>query len=135
MTIPFDRGKHRVLVVDDDLEFGCTIAEGLELRGWCAIPVGGGVRALRLLELGLCEALVTDLRMPHVGGLELLSFAKRHVPELPVIVMTAFSARDAALECVQRGAFHYVTKPFKIAELDGSLVSAFEARAAQALTR
>jgi two-component system response regulator HydG len=131
MTKAFERGQHRILIVDDDLEFGCTIAEGLEMRGWCAIAVGDGTRALQLLEMRLCDALVTDLRMPEIGGLQLLRFVRQLVPELPVIVMTAFSARDAALECVQRGAFHYLTKPFKLAELDSSLQRAFEARAAR----
>ena len=129
MTEPLARNEYRVLVVDDDVDFGGAIAEGLQMLGWCALSVDGGALALPLLKRRQCDALVTDLRMPGVNGLMVLSFAKEHVPDLPVIIMTAFSAIDAAVECVRRGAFQYVTKPFKIAELDLSLQRAFETRA------
>jgi two-component system response regulator HydG len=121
-----DRGEHRVLVVDDDVEFARTVAEGLETLGWRATALGDAQQALALVQDRLCDALVTDLRMPQMDGIELLTATKRVAPELPVVIMTAFSAIDSAVECVRRGAFHYLTKPFKIAELDLFLQRAME---------
>ncbi|HEY6878290.1 MAG TPA: response regulator, partial [Polyangiales bacterium] len=118
-----------VLVVDDDLAFAETVAEGLESLGWRATAVGSSQAALPLISERAYDALVTDLRMPQVDGIELLTQAKQVAPERPVIIMTAFSAIDSAVECVRRGAYHYLTKPFKVAELDLFLLRALEERA------
>ena len=63
------------------------------------------------------DAVVTDLRMPDADGLEVLAAARKLTPECPVIVMTAYSAVDTAIESIRRGAYHYLTKPFKTEEL------------------
>jgi two-component system response regulator HydG len=118
-----------VLVVDDDLAFAETVADGLESRGWRATAVGSSVAALPMINERDYDALVTDLRMPNVDGIELLTQAKQLAPERPVIIMTAFSAIDSAVECVRRGAYHYLTKPFKVAELDLFLQRALDERA------
>ncbi|HEX5656969.1 MAG TPA: sigma-54 dependent transcriptional regulator [Polyangiales bacterium] len=116
-----------MLVVDDDATFAETLAEGLSERGWRAQAVGDADVALGMIRArGGFDALVTDLRMPDVDGLTLLGTARQFTPERPVIIMTAFSAIDSAVECVRRGAFHYLTKPFKVAELDLYLQRALE---------
>ena len=130
-----DRREERVLVVDDDLEFASTLAEGLEALGWRALSLGDPERAIQLLRAGQCDALVTDLRMPGMDGLTLLTNAKKVAADIPVIIMTAFSAIDSAVECVRRGAFHYLTKPFKVAELDLFLQRAMETRALRKTAR
>src|SRR5262249_46092040 len=63
------------------------------------------------------DALVTDLRMPGSDGLDLLASSRKVAPERPVIVMTAYSAVDTAIESIRRGAYHYLTKPFLVDEL------------------
>jgi two-component system response regulator HydG len=108
----------QVLVVDDDLDFAESVADGLSLSGWQATPVGNSSAALELITKRAFDALVCDLRMPEVDGLKLLALAQKLAPERPVIIMTAFSAIDSAVECVRQGAYHYLTKPFKVAELD-----------------
>jgi two-component system response regulator HydG len=130
-----DKREERVLVVDDDLEFARTVAEGLEALGWRALSLAEPERALQLLRAGQCDALVTDLRMPRMDGLTLLTSAKKVAVDTPVIIMTAFSAIDSAVECVRRGAFHYLTKPFKVAELDLFLQRAMENRALRKTAR
>ena len=107
----------RVLVVDDNLEMARTIAEGLLDRGYDAVPLGSGRDAIERLAAERFEALVTDLRMPNVDGLELLAASRKLDPDRPVIVMTAYSAIDTAVESIRQGAFHYLTKPFKQDEL------------------
>jgi two-component system, NtrC family, response regulator HydG len=107
----------RVLVVDDDLALAETLADGLEERGYHSFPEGSSVAASRRLEQGDVDALVTDLRMPGVDGLELLALSRRLNPSRPVIVATAFSDVASAIECIRQGAYHYLTKPFTVDEL------------------
>lgn len=110
------------------------VADGLGERGYEAIHLSSSVEAAKLLALGEpnFDAIVTDLRMPGLDGLEILVIAKRASPSRPVIVMTAYSALDMAIEAVKRGASHYVTKPFKSDELALFLACALEeARQAQ----
>ena len=113
-----DKGRGaRVLVVDDKPEMAQMVADGLEERGYQAKAVGSGVEALRLLPRERFDALVTDLRMPIVDGLELLRFSRQNAPDRPVIIMTAFGALDSAIASIRQGAYHYVTKPFQLEEL------------------
>jgi two-component system, NtrC family, response regulator HydG len=109
--------RPRVLVVDDDLEMARTLADGLGDHGFDAEAVGSGPSAADRLKAGHVDALVTDLRMPKIDGLDLLSLSRSLAPERPVIVMTAFSAIDSAVESIRQGAYHYLTKPFKAEEL------------------
>jgi two-component system response regulator HydG len=89
--------------------------------------VSSSKEAARLLESATdFDAVVTDLRMPGIDGLEILSIAKRAAPSRPVIVMTAYSAVDSAIESIRRGAYHYLTKPFKADELALFLERALE---------
>jgi two-component system response regulator HydG len=113
------RRRARVLVVDDNLEMARTIADGLGDRGFDAVAVGSGAEAvLRLASAAeRFDAVVTDLRMPNVDGLELIAASRRLDADRPVIVMTAYSAIDTAVESIRQGAYHYLTKPFKQDEL------------------
>lgn len=109
--------KSCVLVVDDNVEMARTIADGLIGNGYEATALGSGKKALEWLGQHSCDALVTDLRMNEIDGLALLSASRRQAPERPVIIMTAYSAIDSAVECIRQGAYHYLTKPFKLDEL------------------
>ena len=109
--------RPRVLVVDDNLEMARTIAEGLIDRSYDAVPLASGHEAIGRLTAERFDVLVTDLRMPKVDGMELLAASRRLDPARPVIVMTAYSAIDTAVESIRQGAYHYLTKPFKQDEL------------------
>jgi two-component system response regulator HydG len=114
------------LVVDDNIEMARSIADGLTDRDFDAVPLGSGLEAVERLKSETFDALVTDLRMPQVDGMELLAVSLRMAPERPVIVMTAFSALDSAIESIRQGAYHYLTKPFKQDELEIFLKRALE---------
>jgi two-component system response regulator HydG len=103
--------------VDDSAEMARTIAAGLVDRGYDGVAAGSGEEALARLQRESFQAIVTDLRMPKIDGLEVLAESRRLDPDRPVIVMTAFSAIDTAVESIRRGAYHYLTKPFKQDEL------------------
>jgi DNA-binding NtrC family response regulator len=110
-------GRPRVLVVDDDRALAETVAEGLDDRGFEAVALWSSADAVSRLSTERFDALVTDLRMPMLDGFALLSHARVVAPDMPVIVMTAFGTIEAAVESVRRGAYDYVTKPFKSDEL------------------
>jgi two-component system response regulator HydG len=105
----------RIVIVDDKLPMAETLADGLTDRGFEARAFGSAREALA--ELGQTDVLVTDLRMPDLDGLSLVEQARALAPDVPVIVMTAYGAIDSAVESIRKGAFHYLTKPFKLDEL------------------
>jgi len=118
----------RVLVVDDHLEMAEMLVESLLDAGFEAEALASGSSALDRLEAGGIDALVTDLRMNQVSGLDLLAASKRASPQRPVIVMTAYGAIDTAVESIRQGAYHYLTKPFQPDELIIFLKRALEER-------
>ncbi len=115
--MPPPEAKARVLVVDDHHEMAEALADGLNERGFEAVGCSSSTDAARALEEDRYDALVTDLRMPRVDGLELLGVSRRLDPARPVIVMTAYGQIDSAIECIRNGAHHYLSKPFKTDEL------------------
>jgi len=111
------REKSCVLVADDNLEMATMLAEGLQDAGFDAFPVASGKVALEMISTDQYDALVSDLRMPDLDGLQLLQASKKQYPDRPVLIMTAYGAVDTAVESIRQGAYHYLTKPFKTEEL------------------
>jgi DNA-binding NtrC family response regulator len=104
----------RVLVVDDRLEMAETIADNLCDRGFRAVAVGSGREALRVLRTERVDALVTDLRMPEIDGLNLLRASIELDPSRPVVMMTAYGTLDTAMEATGAGVFQFLIKPFRL---------------------
>lgn len=125
----------RILVVDDHIEMAEMLVESLTDAGFEAEALASGSAALERLEAGGVDALVTDLRMGQVSGLDLLAASKRASPQRPVIVMTAYGAIDTAVESIRQGAYHYLTKPFQPDELIIFLKRALEERNLQVEAR
>jgi two-component system response regulator HydG len=117
MTTRDRTGKRpRILIVDDDAALAETLADELASDGFETVHVASSGDAARLVEEDFA-AIVTDLRMPTIDGLGILALSREVAPDRPVIVMTAFSAVDTAIESIRQGAYHYLTKPFKVDEL------------------
>jgi two-component system response regulator HydG len=110
-------GAARVLVVDDQPDMADAVSEALRERDYDVVASTSGREAARLLTDQSFDALVTDLRMPDKDGLALVAHARKYAPDCQIIVMTAFSAVDTAVESIRQGAYHYLTKPFKMTEL------------------
>ena len=117
MPEPKSKTRPRVLIVDDQLSMAETLADGLLENGYDAVALSSSREAAERLVEDSFDALVTDLRMPGIDGLELLKLSRAAAPARPVIVMTAYSAVESAIESIRQGAFHYLTKPFKLDEL------------------
>ena len=106
----------KILVVDDDAEMAEMVADFFKGAGHPAESAVGGRAALVALKRREYEVIVTDLRMDEVDGFDVLAAAHADDPLRPVLIMTAYGSIDGALEAVRRGAFHYLTKPFKMDE-------------------
>ncbi len=107
----------KILVVDDEpsiLSVLSTILRAEDLEVDAAL---GGEKALELLGENMYDLLLSDLRMSPVDGMELLSHACENHPHMPVIMVTAYGSVETAVDAMKRGAFDYVTKPFKVDEL------------------
>ena len=106
-----------ILVVDDEPKLGKLVAEMLELDGHQVQRVGGGRDALSVLNNFAMDVVVTDLRMPEVDGLAVLSAAMKQGDPPDVVLMTGHASTESAVEAMKRGAADYLSKPFSMEEL------------------
>jgi DNA-binding NtrC family response regulator len=114
-------GKTRILVVDDDSDLRLTLCEYLESRNFLVSSARNGSEAVALLQSGkvLFDIIFTDLIMPPgPDGLEVLKVAKDLNLFCHVVVMTGYSSIETAIESIRCGAFDYLTKPFKLAQIE-----------------
>ncbi len=117
---------HTILLVDDEARLADVTAVALEELGYHVLTAASGAEALALLDGEPVDLLLTDLRMPGLSGHELMLAARRLRPQLPVVVMTAYSSVKDAVQVIKEGAFDYVSKPFEIDDLDKTLKNALK---------
>jgi len=120
--------QHSVLVVDDEEAMRALLVDFLSHDGHLVEVARNGKQALAVLKEREFDVMITDLRMPDMDGMMLLKRAKDAWPDMPVVMVTAFSSIDRAVEAAQAGAFFFVTKPFKLADMRILLDKAFELR-------
>ncbi len=100
-----------ILVVDDERNIQVTLARALTLEGWTAETAGGGREALEKIAALPVDAVVMDVRMPDLDGLEVLRRARESRPGLPVIVMSGHGSIETVRQAFKLGAFDYLEKP------------------------
>jgi two-component system nitrogen regulation response regulator GlnG len=105
---------HGVWIVDDDRSIRWVLEKALAREGIAQRSFGSAYEALQALAVHRPQVLVCDIRMPGESGLSLLASAHERYPELPVIIMTAYSDLDSAVAAFQGGAFEYLPKPFDV---------------------
>ncbi|MGR5288401.1 nitrogen regulation protein NR(I) [Vibrio maritimus] len=108
--------KGYVWVVDDDSSIRWVMDKTLSSANIKCETFADAESVLMALERETPDVLVSDIRMPGIDGIELLNRVQQSAPELPVIIMTAHSDLDAAVNAYQKGAFEYLPKPFDIDE-------------------
>ena len=107
----------RVLLVDDDDRMRNSTAQALELAGFAVEPLASGEEALALAGPGFAGAVVSDIRMPGMDGMTLLSRLHEIDAELPVILVTGHAEVPLAVEAIRGGAYDFIEKPFVVQEL------------------
>ena len=119
----------RVLIVDDEEELVSALEERLNLRGFLAKGVTTGEEALAHLESVPCDIVLLDVKMPGLGGLEVIQRIKTEHPRVEVILLTGHGSQYSVEEGMELGAFDYLMKPVKISTLLQVLVAAGERKA------
>ncbi|MBA3847191.1 MAG: sigma-54-dependent Fis family transcriptional regulator, partial [Planctomycetes bacterium] len=110
------------VVADDEILNRELLAEILPRLGITVRTAKDGVHALKALEAEPADLLITDIRMPGMGGLKLLLKAKEKWPAMPVVMMTAFASVESAVESMRQGAYDYLMKPFGVEQVEALLM-------------
>jgi two-component system response regulator PilR (NtrC family) len=101
-----------LLIVDDELGMRQFLTHLFQREGHKVRVAGNGLEAMTLLKQAPADLVLSDIRMPDMGGVELLKAAKEYLPEIEVVMMTAFANVDTAREAFLLGAYDFVQKPF-----------------------
>lgn len=113
--------EDKILVVDDEVGMLTLLRNYLTREGYDVTTAPSGEVALPMVEEHDIAVVLTDWRMPGMGGMELIREIHALRPETPVILMTSFGSMDTAIEAIKAGAYYFVTKPVKLPEV-GALV-------------
>ncbi|HEX6271649.1 MAG TPA: EAL domain-containing protein [Polyangiaceae bacterium] len=111
----------RVLIVDDDESLGRALARQLTRSGYEVVVHHQGRTALDAIQGGGFEAVVSDIGMPSLNGIDLLRAVRDHDRDLPVILITGAPAIGTAADAVEHGAFRYLIKPLDLAEFTSTV--------------
>ena len=106
-----------ILVVDDELMMRDLLVKILSREGYRIDSVEDGIAALEHLKKQRVDLVISDMKMPRMDGLELLSAIKKNYPEIGVIIMTGFGDTYTVKDALLLGADEYITKPFKSFEI------------------
>jgi DNA-binding NtrC family response regulator len=101
----------RILIVDDEVNIRGALVTLLEKKGYQVRGAGTGEDALEQLAAAAADLVLTDLKMPGIGGIEFIRRLKAKWPDTEVVVMTAYGSIDTAVEAMRYGAYDYLTKP------------------------
>jgi len=121
--------RKTILVVDDQDLMRDSLRESLEHSGYSVRAFRNGKEAVKAFLEGGFDAVITDLKMPEMSGIDVLDRCKQIAPDVPVIVITAFGTVDTAVQAMKQGAFDYIKKPFEPDEIDMVLRNAVERKA------
>ena len=116
-----------ILIVDDEADLRNLLVEALEDQGYAAEGAEGGTQALARVREKHFPVIFTDLNMPGgLSGLELLKAVHEEDPKTMGILMTGYATTESAIQALKRGAYDFIQKPFKLAEIEASLERALE---------
>ncbi|MCA9712332.1 MAG: sigma-54-dependent Fis family transcriptional regulator, partial [Myxococcales bacterium] len=123
--------RPRILLCDDEVNIRKVLGALLKQAGFEVLAEPDGEAALarvRTLPSGTFDAVISDIRMPRMDGMQLLRALTQEDPELPVILITAFGTVETAVEALKMGAFDYLEKPFEIEQVKTVLAKALATR-------
>ena len=118
--------EFNILLIDDEPAQIISIKSFLKRRKYNVLTADSGSEGLKIVQNGNIDLVFTDFRMPDINGLEVVKSVKQINPEIPIVVMTAFSDTEDAVRVMKEGAFDYLLKPVNLDELEALVKKAQE---------
>jgi two-component system response regulator PilR (NtrC family) len=118
----------KILIVDDEISMREFLSILLEREGYAIEAAENSESALKLISKNEYELVISDVNMPGLDGIGLLAKIKTHYPDTAVMMITAFSTTEQAVEAMKHGAYNYISKPFKVDEVKLLVRNAIEKR-------
>ena len=107
----------QILIVDDEKVIRDILSDFLSMEGYLVRSVEDGLQAIKELQRRSYNLIITDLKMPNMGGLELLEEVRRRNIDALTVIMTGFGTVETAISAMKKGAYDYILKPFKVEEV------------------
>ncbi|MFQ5585532.1 MAG: sigma-54-dependent transcriptional regulator [Thermodesulfobacteriota bacterium] len=120
--------KEKILIVDDEQSMCDFFGIMLKREGYQVTTASSGEQAIEYLKKNTCSLVISDIKMPGIGGIGLLKEVKDLAPETVVIMITAYASVDTAIEAMKLGAYDYFTKPFKVEEIKHHIRKALDVK-------
>ncbi len=125
--------KFRILLVDDEEDFVRTLSERLQMRDMASDLAFDGEQALEVVQDGVPDVMVLDLKMPGIDGMEVLRRVKKQYPEVQVIILTGHGSERDEEQARRLGAFDYMQKPVNLDHLVSVLKKAYKSKVEKSL--
>jgi two-component system, chemotaxis family, chemotaxis protein CheY len=126
-------GNGRILIVDDEPAIRAVIRRMLEKAGYEVVEADNGETAIAVINTGenrlMLDAVICDIRMPKINGLDALAYFRRAYPHVPLIVLTGYPDTEMAISCMRDGVLDYLMKPVDGERLKAAVGNAMEHRA------
>jgi len=107
----------KILIADDDKAIADILKDLLSESGRSVDVCYDGLAAVEGLQKNVYDLVIVDLVMPRIGGLDVLKYAKEINPDVVVIIITGYASLETAIMAIKKGAYDYLTKPFKLEEI------------------
>lgn len=118
--------KEKILIVDDDFSLRSLMEVVFENEGYSVSLAEDGISALKILENGHFDILITDINMPNMNGIELFNKVKKLFPQIPVIFVSGYDYKNLAEKLLREGALYFFKKPFDLNILKRAIKSILE---------
>ncbi|HEU4505217.1 MAG TPA: response regulator [Nitrospira sp.] len=125
-------GNGRILVVDDEPSVRTVVRMTLEKVGYEVLEAENGEKAIEVINTGenrlVLDAVICDIRMPKINGVQAIDYFQREYPHVPVIVLTAYPETQMAVSFIRNGVADYLIKPVEAQKLQAAVAKAMEQR-------
>jgi two-component system chemotaxis response regulator CheY len=125
-------GNGRILVVDDEPAIRAVVRRVLEKGGYDVVEAADGEAAIEAINTGenrlMLDAVICDIRMPKINGLEAIAYFRHAYPHVPLIVLTGYPDTEMAISCLHDGVVDYLVKPVECQRLKAAVKKAMEQR-------
>jgi response regulator RpfG family c-di-GMP phosphodiesterase len=117
MSVGLEQEPSRILVVDDEMVIRQILADFLSMEGYQVEIAEDGQEALERLAAAPFDILISDMKMPRMGGIELIETVKQREIDVLTVIMTAYGTVETAIDAMKKGAYDFLLKPFKMEEV------------------